>query len=57
TQGGPAQATNILVYKVYRDGLEGLDIGGSAAQSVVLMTIVILLTMIQFRFVERKVQY
>ena len=57
TQGGPAQATNILVYKVYRDGLEGLDLGSSSAQSVVLMAIVILLTMVQFRFVERKVQY
>ncbi len=57
TQGGPAQATNILVYKVYRDGLEGLDLGGSSAQSVVLMAIVIVLTMVQFHFVERKVQY
>ena len=57
TQGGPAQATNILVYKVYRDGLEGLDIGSSAAQSVVLMAIVIALTLIQFRFIERKVEY
>lgn len=57
TQGGPAQATNILVYKVYRDGLEGLDLGGSSAQSVVLMLIVIALTMVQFRFIERKVQY
>lgn len=57
TQGGPAQATNILVYKVFRDGLEGLNLGSSSAQSVVLMAIVIGLTFLQFRFVERKVQY
>jgi sn-glycerol 3-phosphate transport system permease protein len=57
TQGGPAQATNILVYKVYTDGFLGLNIGSSSAQSVVLMLIVILLTVIQFRYVERRVQY
>ncbi|SOC03326.1 sn-glycerol-3-phosphate ABC transporter permease UgpA [Rhodobacter maris] len=57
TEGGPAQATNILVYKVYRDGFIGLDLGGSAAQSVVLMGIVIVLTVVQFRFIERKVTY
>jgi len=57
TSGGPAQATNILVYKVYADGFKGLDLGGSAAQSVVLMIIVIALTAVQFRFVEKKVQY
>ena len=57
TQGGPAQATNILVYKVYHDGFKGLDLGGSAAQSVILMIIVITLTVVQFRFVEKKVQY
>jgi sn-glycerol 3-phosphate transport system permease protein len=57
TSGGPAQATNILVYKVYADGFKGLDLGGSAAQSVVLMFIVISLTVVQFRFVEKKVQY
>jgi sn-glycerol 3-phosphate transport system permease protein len=57
TSGGPAQATQILVYKVYADGFKGLDLGGSAAQSVVLMVIVILLTFVQFRYVERKVQY
>jgi sn-glycerol 3-phosphate transport system permease protein len=57
TSGGPAQATQILVYKVYADGFKGLDLGGSAAQSVVLMAIVILLTIVQFRYVERKVQY
>jgi sn-glycerol 3-phosphate transport system permease protein len=57
TSGGPARATEILVYKVYRDGFEGLDLGGSSAQSVVLMAIVILLTVVQFRYVERRVQY
>jgi sn-glycerol 3-phosphate transport system permease protein len=57
TKGGPAQATNILVYKVFNDGFIGLNMGSSAAQSVVLMGIVILLTFIQFRFVERRVQY
>jgi sn-glycerol 3-phosphate transport system permease protein len=57
TGGGPAQATSILVYKVYHDGFKGLDLGGSAAQSVVLMVIVITLTVVQFRFVEKKVQY
>ncbi len=57
TGGGPAQATEILVYKVYKDGFKGLDLGGSAAQSVILMAIVITLTVIQFRYVERKVQY
>jgi sn-glycerol 3-phosphate transport system permease protein len=57
TGGGPAQATAILVFKVYHDGFKGLDLGGSAAQSVVLMVIVIALTVVQFRFVEKKVQY
>jgi sn-glycerol 3-phosphate transport system permease protein len=57
TAGGPAHATEILVYKVYRDGFIGLDVGGSSAQSVVLMVIVVLLTAIQFRYVERKVVY
>jgi len=57
TGGGPAQATSILVYKVYHDGFKGLDLGGSAAQSVILMIIVITLTVVQFRFVEKKVQY
>ena len=57
TQGGPAGATNILVYKVFNDGFIGLDLGGSAAQSVVLMGIVIALTVVQFRYVERKVHY
>ncbi len=57
TQGGPAGATNILVYKVFNDGFIGLDLGGSAAQSVVLMAIVIALTVFQFRYIERKVHY
>ncbi len=57
TNGGPNQATNILVYKVYADGFLGLNIGSSAAQSVVLMLIVIALTAIQFRYIERRVQY
>ena len=57
TQGGPAGATQILVYKVYYDGVKAADLGGSSAQSVILMLIVISLTVIQFRFVEKKVQY
>jgi sn-glycerol 3-phosphate transport system permease protein len=57
TQGGPATSTQILVYKVYYDGVKAADLGGSAAQSVILMIIVIALTVAQFRFVEKKVQY
>ena len=57
TQGGPGKETAILVYKVYYDGFKALDLGGSAAQSVVLMVIVIALTVAQFRFVEKKVNY
>jgi sn-glycerol 3-phosphate transport system permease protein len=57
TQGGPAGATQILVYKVYYDGVKAADLGGSAAQSVILMLIVVALTFIQFRFVEKKVKY
>ncbi len=57
TEGGPANATTILVYKVYNDGFIGLDLGGSAAQSVVLMAIVIIITVIQFRYIEKKVDY
>ncbi|MBP1841837.1 sn-glycerol 3-phosphate transport system permease protein [Rhizobium petrolearium] len=57
TGGGPAGATNTLVYKVYADGFLGLNIGSSAAQSVILMLIVIALTAVQFRWVERRVQY
>ena len=57
TQGGPAKATEILVYKVFNDGFIGLDLGGSAAQSVILMLIVVGLTVIQFRYLERRVNY
>ena len=57
TSGGPARATETLVYKVYRDGFVGLDLGGSSAQSVILMLIVIMLTVIQFRYIERRVEY
>jgi sn-glycerol 3-phosphate transport system permease protein len=57
TQGGPAGATQILVYKVYSDGVKAADLGGSSAQSVILMLIVIALTVVQFRFVEKKVNY
>jgi sn-glycerol 3-phosphate transport system permease protein len=57
TQGGPGKDTAILVYKVYYDGFKAMDLGGSAAQSVVLMVIVIALTVVQFRFVEKKVNY
>jgi sn-glycerol 3-phosphate transport system permease protein len=57
TGGGPAQATQTLVYKVYQDGRLGGDLGGSAAQSVILMIIVIGLTAIQFKYIERKVTY
>ena len=57
TQGGPGKDTAILVYKVYFDGFKAMDMGGSAAQSVVLMVIVVVLTVVQFRFVEKKVNY
>ncbi|MFM7025978.1 MAG: sn-glycerol-3-phosphate ABC transporter permease UgpA [Limnohabitans sp.] len=57
THGGPGKDTAILVYKVYYDGFKALDMGSSAAQSVVLMGIVVALTVVQFRFVEKKVQY
>ena len=57
TQGGPANATSILVYKVYNDGFVGLDLGSSAAQSVILMVLVISMTVVQFRFIEKRVQY
>nr|HET7857978.1 sn-glycerol-3-phosphate ABC transporter permease UgpA [Caldimonas sp.] len=57
TQGGPGQDTMILVYKVYNDGVKNGDLGGSAAQSAVLMAIVVALTILQFRYVEKKVQY
>jgi sn-glycerol 3-phosphate transport system permease protein len=57
TGGGPSKATETLVYKIYSDGRLGGDLGGSAAQSVILMVIVIGLTAIQFRYVEKKVTY
>jgi len=57
TAGGPGKATSILVYKVWRDGVVNLDLGSSAAQSVLLMILVIGLTVVQFRFIERKVTY
>lgn len=57
THGGPGKATSILVYKVYYDGFKAMDLGGSAAQSVILMAVVVALTVLQFRFVERRVQY
>ena len=57
TQGGPGTSTAILVYKVYTTGFKGLDIGSSAAQSVILMFIVIALTVVQFRYIDRKVNY
>ncbi len=57
TLGGPGQDTSILVYKVYYDAFKAMDLGASAAQSVVLMVIVIALTVVQFRFVEKKVNY
>ena len=57
TEGGPGKDTSILVYKLYYDGFKALDLGGSAAQSVVLMVIVVTLTVAQFKFVEKKVNY
>lgn len=57
TSGGPARATETLVYKVFNDGFIGLNLGGSAAQSVILMLLVIGLTVVQFRYVEKKVAY
>ena len=57
TQGGPSKATEILVYKVWSDSVRGLDLGGSAAQSVILMVIVVGLTVAQFRYIERRVHY
>lgn len=57
TQGGPARATELMVYKIYFDGFKGLDYSGAAAQSIILMGLVILLTFVQFRFIERRVHY
>ena len=57
TGGGPGTSTSILVYKVYHDGFKSLDLGSSSAQSVILMILVVLLTVVQFRFIERRVHY
>ena len=57
TQGGPGESTSILVYKVYNVGFRGLDLGASAAQSVILMLIVVALTVVQFRYIDRRVNY
>lgn len=57
TSGGPARATNLMVYKTYEDGFRGLDYSGAAAQSIILMVLVIALTFIQFRYIERRVHY
>jgi len=57
TEGGPNEATNIMVFKIYHDSFEALDLGGSAAQSVILMFVVISLTVIQFRYIERRIHY
>jgi len=57
TEGGPGDATNILVYKIYSDGFVGLNLGSSAAQSVVLMLMVVAMTVVQFRYIERHVHY
>src|SRR6185369_1387461 len=57
THGGPGQDTSILVYKLYYDGFKAMDINGSAAQSAILMVIVVVLTVVQFKFVEKKVNY
>ncbi len=57
TEGGPDEATNIMVFKIYHDVFESLDLGGSAAQSVILMAFVIMLTVVQFKYIERKVHY
>lgn len=57
TGGGPARATDLMVYKIYADGFRGFDYSGAAAQSIILMLLVVVLTFIQFRFVERRIQY
>ena len=57
TSGGPARATNLMVYKIYEDGFRGLDYSGAAAQSIILMLLVIALTFVQFRYIERRVHY
>ena len=57
TGGGPARATNLMVYKIFNDGFQGLDYSGAAAQSIILMFLVVALTVVQFRYIERKVHY
>ena len=57
TGGGPARATDLMVYKIYSDGFRGFDYSGAAAQSIILMILVVALTFIQFRYVERRVHY
>ena len=57
TSGGPQQATTILVYKVFSDGFVGQDLGSSAAQSVILLIVVGLLTVLQFKYIEKRVHY
>jgi sn-glycerol 3-phosphate transport system permease protein len=57
TNGGPARATNLMVYKIFNDGFQGLDYSGAAAQSIILMLLVVSLTVVQFRYIERKVHY
>jgi len=57
TGGGPARATNLMVYKIFNDGFQGLDYSGAAAQSIILMFLVVSLTFVQFRYIERKVHY
>jgi sn-glycerol 3-phosphate transport system permease protein len=57
THGGPGDATEILVYKAYKDGFINLQLGSSAAQSVILMVLVVTLTLLQFRYTEKKVAY
>ncbi|MBA4324085.1 MAG: glycerol-3-phosphate transporter permease, partial [Rhodobacter sp.] len=57
TGGGPFRATDLMVYKIYTDGFRGLDYSGAAAQSIILMLLVMALTFVQFRYVERRVHY
>ena len=57
TAGGPSRATNLMVYKIFNDGFQGFDYSGAAAQSIILMGLVIALTIVQFRYIERKVHY
>src|SRR4029077_10899406 len=57
TEGGPARATELMVYKIFFDGFKGLDYSGAAAQSIILMILVVALTFLQFRYVERRVHY